>query len=335
MPQWTGVARDSAGRWFTAFDSNLMPPGGVGLSLSVPQGATGTRHTLPGGLIFAEPSILLDAQEHPHAVYLVPLDPTTSAPETDVVNEWFDGTSWHSETVARMVVDLPSASFALTPDGKVHILWREWPGRTFPYYASNEGGSWTVTPLDSSLYDPSYAYTAQLTATSDGTVFAVVGTSATVVMRRQPGQAWTEEPLTPGPSVSDAFVLAPSGADALGLFYLRTNGLAETELRYRTRAAGAWGAEETVTSFVQPGYTPPIRAAASGSRTAVLLPIPSALTLFGRADGSDWQPIVLRQNTEFERNWIAFDAAHRLQILTPVGPPSEGFRDYALYAETE
>jgi len=335
MPQWTGVARDSAGRWFTAFDSNLMPPGGVGLSLSVPQGATWTRHDLPGGLIFAEPSILLDAQEHPHTVYLLPLDLTTSAPETNVVHEWFDGTAWHSETVARMVVDLPSASFALTPDGKVHILWKDWPGRTFPYYASNESGSWTVTPLDSSLYDPSYAYTAQLTATSDGTVFAVVGTSTTVVMRRQPGQAWTEELLTPGPSSFDAFVLAPSGADALGLFSLRTNGLADTEVRYRGRAADMWGAEETITSFAPPGYLPPIRAAASGSRAALLLPIPSALTLFTRADGSTWPATVLQQNTEFERNWIAFDAANHLQILTPIGPASDGFRDYALYAETE
>lgn len=55
----------------------------------------------------------------------------------------------------------------------------------------------------------------------------------------------------------DAFVRAPSGADTLSLFYLRTNGLADTEVRYRGRAAGMWGAEETITSFAPPGYVPP------------------------------------------------------------------------------
>lgn len=335
MPHWTGVARDSAGRWFTAFDRNLMPPVGVRLSLSVPQGSSWTRHDLPGGLIFAEPSILLDGQDHPHTVYLIPLDPTTSAPPTDVVHEWFDGSAWHTETVARMVVDLPSASFALTPDGKVHILWKEWPGRTFPYYASNESGAWTVVPLGSSLYDPSNAYTAQITATSDGTIFAVIGASSAAVMRRQPGQDWTEELLTPGPSFFESFALAPSGADALAVFYLRTSGIAPSEVLYRARTAGTWAAEETVTSFTQPGYMPSIRAAARGTRAALLLPIPSGLALFTRGGGPNWQSTVLRQNTGFERNWIAFDASNRLQILTPIGPASEGFTDYALYAETQ
>jgi len=335
MPQWTGVARDSAGRWLTAFDGNLMPPGGVGLSVSVPQGSSWSRHDLAGGLIFAEPTILLDGQDHPHTVYLKPLDSTTSSPPTDVVHEWFDGTAWHAETVASMVVDLPSASFALTPNGKVHILWKEWPGRTFPYYANNESGSWTVSPLESSLYDPSNAYTAQVTATSDGTIFVVIGAATTVAMRRQAGEAWTEQVLTPGPSFFDTFVLAPSGADALGLFYLGAQGVAESEVRYRPRSAGAWKAEETVTSFAQPGYTPPIRAAASGSRAALLLPIPSGLTLFTHGGGSGWQSTLLRQNTEFERNWIAFDAANRLQILVPIGPASDGYRDYALYSEAE
>lgn len=102
------------------------------------------------------PIIEMDAQDHPHAVYLV-ADPQNST-QQDLTHVWYDGSSWKSEVMAKGQVPWTSGNpgyvFTLDGSGTPQALMDS-SASSYPYgdstttltYVHKVGGTWTTDSL--------------------------------------------------------------------------------------------------------------------------------------------------------------------------------------------
>ena len=343
LPRGPYAARDSLGRWWMASTSDPTAAAWPTLTLS-PPAATGLAPwvlDLPVGSLLAEPGLLLDPADHPHAVILKALPNGTSSFPSDLVHLWHDGSAWRQETLARRTVASSSASvgaeFALGPDGLPRVVWRNAGYDLAPEWAEMVGGLWAVAPVTTVLLGPGKDLPLRIAFGADGTAFRSLALGGVAVLQtRAPGGAWSEEVIPTGPFDGDPPRLLPI-TGGLHLAYQRfayADDLS-THVLALGKLGGAWGSPEELGAYATSSSGQPKVQASRGEEAAFLVPEPrpEGLWLHRWRAGAGWEVTRLRQSTGWDRATPAFDSGGKLQILCPAEPWAVDPRRFVLYAE--
>jgi hypothetical protein len=332
------TARGSSGRWWRA----SYGPGAL-LVWSPSDVDRWTEHRVdaPMGTLFADPGILLDAAERPHIVYARAIPNGTTSWPSDIVHEWYDGTTWQSEVVAQRTLASTSAgvgiAFALAADGTPIIAWLRWTPYGYLEAAHRVGGAWVVEQLTTDAYSSAYRL-VDLRASPDGTAYlAINGYSSLALWTRPDAGAWSATTIPTGSATYfDAAVLMPR-PDGVTVAYQHYEPFADypSQVASVTRAASGWDAPVEIGAYASGVGGLPWAAASSALRVAFAVPEANPDGLWVRSWGGTgaWTEARLRQTTYTDPCWVGFDAAGKLLVLSYAAPAQPGTATYVLYSE--
>ena len=343
LPRGPYAAPDHLGRWWVASTSDPYAAAWPTLTLTPPAGTGLAPWTLdlPVGSLLAEPGLLLDADGHPHVVFLRALPNGTTSFPSDLVHAWHDGTAWRQEVLAQRTVASSSASvgahFILGPDGWPWVAWRNAGFDLAPEWAERVAGTWVVAPVTTALLGPGRDFPLWLALGADGTCFRSLAQGGQAVLQsRAPGGSWTEEAVPAGDFDGEAPRPLPVTGGLL-LAYHRTRFGEDLPDRVVAlgRLGGVWGTPEELGAYATSSSGQPWAGASRDGEAAVLVPEPrpEGLWLHRWKAGSGWKVLRLRQSPGWDRSTAAFDVAGRLQVLCPAEPWATDPRHFILYAE--
>jgi hypothetical protein len=264
-------------------------------------------HTLPSDSATAEPGFLLDHAFHPHLVYLRNTAQGTNM--NAVVHDWFSGTDWNTEELARV----PASTFAFALDPTDHPVALT--------SADGTGPGLRVIRWSGSAYvveDPGISFTRVsvplLAVSPEGKIHVLAQADNGDVVHAFRGASWATETaqLPQGQLVR---MLASTG-DSLDVV---TSDGSTGKLQLTTRGASGWGSPVSLDGALDPAS---LRLASSvtGASPVLVASNASGLQLARESDG--WTQHVLTGTYAVSSGYLpptvvglGYDASDRMYVI--------------------
>jgi len=317
------AARDAQGGWFMARHLNES------WSIQAPAGSAIPTFILPSAEALVGPSLVLDAQGHPHTVFRRTV--VQASNEQALVHAWFDGAAWRTEEVARRTLTdpvlSPGVQFALDGTGTPHLIWAMSRSSSALEYAFKApDGSWQVETLDVLRPALGNLYVMRLALDSNGTpaVYLYDGSKMFLLERQGPGQ-WRGETIPVGTLLGGYFGysdLVRSRDGDLHLIFARQHqpigSSFDLELCEIRKSGGAWTPVTTLvylpsTSTLELGC---IATSTLSDRIALSYSSSSGQRLLLYHQGT-WSSSLLGPGC-YTPVFMGFDAADQFSLLRPV-----------------
>jgi hypothetical protein len=324
----------SSGMWSVSFvdlpaarEAALDADGGV-LTFAGTMAASDSPPWLPyapdGGAPFEFPSFVLDAELHPHLVYLryTGPGPVTSA----VIHDWFDGTAWQSEEMGRL--DVLSYAWALDPSDHPVVLFTS-DGTSAALRVLRWSGSAYVSENPGIALSGSPNLGAMLIAASPEGVIHVLAQDYTAVstVHSWRGASWSSEPVPLAASVLLSRVTASTG----DVVSLTTQNGRTANFQVLDRGSAGWGSPVDIgTSLGFGGLNERMTTTLAGSSPVLALNLPlSGVHIARRSDG--WVPRQLTGPANLMG--VGYDATSHLYVIVQGGYLSSGGYRAAVFRE--
>jgi hypothetical protein len=267
-------------------------------------------HALPVSSVSGQPYFHLDRSFRPHLVYL-----RTTVQGTNmnaVVHEWFDGTDWKSEELARLVA--AAINFALEPSGRPVVLVSgdgtgpglrvlRWSGST---YVVDDPGI-VVGGAGLGLYGWAFA------VSPEGKIHLVAQGYSGETVHASRGASWASEPVTLPTTEARIVDMTASTGDTLSLL---SWDWTTSKLQLTTRTGSGWGSP--VPLATSGGIDPAnlrLGTSVNGSAPALALSTSSGLQIARASDG--WTEHLLTSPNPLLG--IGYDASDRLYVILSGG----------------
>jgi len=275
-------------------------------------------------LPLAQPYFRLDSAFRPHLVYLRNTVQGTST--SAVVHDWFDGASWRSEELARMVAS--SYAFALDPAGRPVALVSmdgtgpglrvvRWSGSA---YVVEDPGV-TIGGVTSSLQSMFVA------VSPEGTVHVLAQDYSGPAAHASRSTAWSTEPAPLPTPESRLQRLVASTGDTLNVL---TYDWTRSQLQLTSRDGSGWG---TPVSLASNGALDPsglrIGTSVTGGSPALVVSTAGGVQIARPADG--WTEHVL--TGAYGLLGIGYDGSNRLYVLVQGGYAFDGTTPVVVFRE--
>jgi hypothetical protein len=269
VPQAEQYVCDSSG--------SIHASAGASRTLFRPEGTGWESHSLSDVQSLLPPGLVLDASDHPHVMYTVPV--AANAPQK-LRHVWHDGANWISDPDVEIDAAAIPLGFAADPAGKPHVIHAT-RGTSDVVHLSNESGTWKPTTLP----DVPAAVTParSVHVAPDGTLYvAVIGYPWTALglLTRAVDGTWSAAQV-PGVDAHQTawFFPANRGHAAFAFERYTTTNPANKELWYVAQSAGVWAAPELIVRRPFDGRATVGSAAiaADAARSFLLLGFPDAV----------------------------------------------------------
>ena len=263
-------------------------------------------HALPNAQGFAQPYFLLDQAFRPHLVYLRNTVQGTSM--NAVVHDWFDGTSWKTEEMARLVVT--GFAFALDPSG--HPVALVSPDGSGPALRVIRWSGSAYVVEDPGVTLGTFAGSLQrwlLAVSPEAKIHVLVQTYTGETAHASRGASWTGETAQlPGSSASLVQMTASTG-DTLSVL---TWDWTASRLQLTPRTGSGWGSAVTLASngSVDPANLR-MGTSVTGASPALALSTASGLQVARGSDG--WVEHLLTGS--YPLLGLGYDGSNHLYVI--------------------
>jgi len=314
LPSGLGLVRNADGGWYVggaSSDVHVTAPPGVGW----------TEYRPPDAYRWAEPWMTLDTLQHLHLVF-------TRVPDgngyQDIIHDFWDGSAWVSETVARRYCG--SVAFIMDANDELHLFWFNGniaPGTDGLEHAHRTSAGWSFSLLPAVPKVGNSVGGAAVSLEPSGRSHVLVLTFQSLTLLSEgSGGAWDQEQVpvqTPAFTSYDFIdVEAPHDGDVIVFFPQKTT----PDALYASvrRLAGVWGSVESVGGSTSLSSHLPRVAVSRTGRLAVAFDTGSGQSV-ATHDGTAWASTLVGPDTLFADVALGFDANDKLYLLVRPGSP--------------
>ena len=287
--------------------------------------------------------VQMDAQGHPHAIYLV-IDPQDSTLK-DLTHIWNDGTSWHSEVMAKGPVPYSSASpgyvFALDNAGVPQALV-DGTAPSYPYggstttlqYVHKVSGSWVTDSLAGLSPAINNIGSYHLSVDTAGAPHILLGDWSTIVEFSKDGTgAWAGTTLPTGSASAGWYDFLDGhwkDADNATVFFER-NGNLSTPLMAIQKSGGTWQAPIQIGVRDFDGFTTTAGStqSADGSRSVAFRVTDVGTKIYHQDATGNWHETLAAPPAAGRWFRIGIDGSNKVHLLNKnSGASGSGYVDY-------
>ncbi len=320
LPSGPALAMDGQGNWFAAQDKfqafaikvrqgrNLgIPCPGPGRRFRNAGPAVGSRRPSPHDLHSADHPGLPGAGHRPRMARRRPLEIRGSGAAGVNFSTGNSGIQW-----------------AISPLGNLHLAWQLDYTSTSVEYATNAGGTWSISPAVVTANPMSTFGFVRITVAQDGTpILAMAFWDKLYLLSRPAGMAWREE-LVPTGTLNGgwygALSMVAQSADVLSVFYERSASNPSYSVMHLAKTASGWGVPESVaTSGSSASYTR-MKAAGNtdGTRMFITLSLSGVQLVVSRDPTLGWRTTSLGPSG-YSEVFPGFTSSGKAYVLVPVG----------------
>lgn len=272
-------------------------------------------HALPVNVLSSQPYFQLDRSFRPHLVYLRSTVQGTNV--NAVVHEWFDGTDWKSEELARLVA--AGLTFALEPSGRPVVLVNgdgTGPGLRVLRWS---GSAYVVDDPGIAVGGPGLGlYGWAFAVSPEGKLHVVAQGYTGETVHASRGASWASEPVTLPAAEARIVDMTASTGDTLSLL---SWDWSSSKLQVTTRTGSGWGSPVPLASSgaIDPGNLR-LGTSVTGGAPALALATSSGLQVARASDG--WTEHLLTGPNPLLG--IGYDASDRLYVILSGGFVGDG-----------